>query len=194
MKEIRESWKNSQKRPWSEGKSSRRLERRPSTKESKPEVSEDETSKSSSSKGKSKDDHSVPQPLPRDQSRKDKDRRTMTRKCHFCDRWHFDFDCPKAPASYSVNIISMGSLNQSLEDPTDTNASMSDSDSPNSDSSSSSSQSNHNMMESGRIQSTKRRSLSSAKQQTLNVGSLFLLLISLPLYFFCVSNVVLWCG
>jgi hypothetical protein len=27
----------------------------------------------------------------------------MKRKCHFCEKWHMDFNCPSRPSSYSVS-------------------------------------------------------------------------------------------
>jgi hypothetical protein len=64
----------------------------------------------------------IPDPLPREQWKADKQGRTMTRKCRFCGQWHFDFDCPKRPTSYSLTTIvseSLGQLASSAEGSTD---------------------------------------------------------------------------
>jgi len=42
----------------------------------------------------------IPPPLPKDQWRVDQDGKTMSRKCRFCDGWHYDWNCPKKPESY----------------------------------------------------------------------------------------------
>jgi hypothetical protein len=84
---FREAWRNSQKKSWSEEKSLRHSELRP-MKKGKTETPDDKKSismktaptKSSTLKEQSKDDHSIPQPLPLEQWKKDKQGRTMTRK------------------------------------------------------------------------------------------------------------------
>ena len=45
----------------------------------------------------------TPAPLPRDQWKTDAKGRTMTRTCRYCNKWHYDFDCPKCPASYNLS-------------------------------------------------------------------------------------------
>ena len=58
----------------------------------------------------------------------------MTRKCQHCSGWHFDFDCPKRPRSFSIKMA----LNQSPDSDTEDNetlSSASDKDSSSSDSS-----------------------------------------------------------
>ena len=77
-------------------------------------------------KGKSNESTNVPHPLPREQWKTDKQGRTMTRKCRFCDQWHFDFDCPKRPTSYSLTTIvseSYGQIAPSSEESSDESSS-----------------------------------------------------------------------
>ena len=70
------------------------------------------TSKSSST---IPDKKSSPPRLPREEWRKDKEGRMMTRRCQHCDGWHFDFDCPKRPRSFSIKTV----LNQWPDSDTD---------------------------------------------------------------------------
>ena len=39
----------------------------------------------------------------------------MTRKCQYCNGWHFDFDCPNRPKSFSIT----SSFNQSPDSDSD---------------------------------------------------------------------------
>ena len=67
------------------------------------------------------DKKSSPPRLPREEWRKDKEGRTMTRKCQYCNGWHFDFDCPKRPRSFSIKTT----INQSPDSDTEDNETLS---------------------------------------------------------------------
>lgn len=70
---------------------------------------------SSMSKSMSKSSSTIPDKkslfpwLPREERRKDKERRIVIPWCHCCDGWYFDLDCSKRSRSFSIKTA----LNQS---------------------------------------------------------------------------------
>ena len=112
---FRPVWKKQQKqqrnrdriqdRTSKRGDSPSRLSPRRYTKPSEPKPSETSVQqKKEKDKGKGAADNPIPEILPKDQWRTDKKGRTMTRKCRYCNKWHFDFECPRRPASYHVSL------------------------------------------------------------------------------------------
>jgi hypothetical protein len=86
---------------------------------------------------KSKSSKSIPNPppLPKEKWRKNDKGCLMKRKCKFCDRWHFDYDCPSKLVSYNITTSydqweSISSANEESEATTsdDDNSSSTSSD------------------------------------------------------------------
>ena len=112
-------------RSWKPPETSSRSERRDRSRKA-PETSRslDKAKKNKSTSSKWSPSTPKPSPgtkkpspprLPRDEWRKDKEGRIMTRRCQHCDGWHFDFDCPKRPKSFSIK----SALNQSPDSDTE---------------------------------------------------------------------------
>jgi hypothetical protein len=117
-------------RPWKVPEAPRSIDK---AKDSK-STSSNRTPSASKSSSTTTDKKPPPPRLPREEWRKDKEGRTMTRKCQHCNGWHFDFNCPRRPKSFSIHAA----LNQWPDSDTENNetpTSPSDEDKDSSDSS-----------------------------------------------------------
>jgi len=55
-------------------------------------------------------DYPTPANLPKSEWRSDEKGRIMTRKCRFCNQWHYDYDCSQKPESYHLMLMRMDNL------------------------------------------------------------------------------------
>ena len=55
-------------------------------------------------------DYPTPANLPKSEWRSDEKGRIMTRKCRFCNQWHYDYDCSQKPESYHLMLMKMDNL------------------------------------------------------------------------------------
>ena len=55
-------------------------------------------------------DYPTPANLPKSEWRSDDRGRIMTRKCRFCNQWHYDYDCSQKPESYHLMLMKMDDL------------------------------------------------------------------------------------
>jgi len=73
-------------------------------------------------------DYPTPANLPKSEWRSDEKGRIMTRKCRFCNQWHYDYDCAQKPESYHLMLMKMDDLTVGEEQESDSSETLDESD------------------------------------------------------------------